>query len=405
MLFALRIGPVPTGETPFRVLIGGDENERVVGPVVADNDAEGLRALKAKVQGGLRSPLLCEKALTLAGRANGFEVAEPPAWLLRARAALALVLALGPSLQKVPPQVVLELLDAAESFWLAKPWRHVDLDETLHVGFTAPEPLVFEASILGSGGQEFGVALYEGTGALAKMRRARSAPRTASKVNSIAVTFDPGPAFALDAIKGPFGLEAVPVPLAVDAGRLRPISSSEVLLLATVLRAAASFTGEAGVGLGTTTIGDVTLRAEIRSHLFRKNEPRPPNMGPEQAGLSKLAEKAMANSKISDFTHEDAADMLLATHGCGRKTVKEIAAHMKARGTPLGGFERLTKERDAAPLTTRNAARSLGVDEATFVAAAASIGNHARRSERTWDASEIRSVRVALIKSGQRKLP
>jgi hypothetical protein len=56
-------------------------------------------------------------------------------------------------------------------------------------------------------------------------------------------------------------------------------------------------------------------------------------------------------------------------------------------------------------LTTRNAARSLGVDEATFVAAAASIGNHARRSERTWDASEIRSVRVALIKSGQRKLP
>ncbi len=402
MLFAMRIGPVPTGETPFRVYIGGGESEHVVGPVFADNDAEGLRALKSKVEGG---PLFCEKALALPGRACGFDVADPPAWLPPVRAGLALAIALGLSLVRVPPPVILELLGAAEAFWLAKPWRHIDSDETLHARFSGPETLMFEASLLGSGGQEFGVALYEGTGAVAAMRRARTTPRAAAKVTSIAVTFDPGPAFALEAIGGAFAMEAVPVPIKVVGGRLKPINASEVLILATALRAAAMFTGEEGTGTGRTTISGLALQVEFRSHLFEKVVQATRREQPARAGLSKLAEKAMANSKISDFTHEDAADMLLATHGCGRKTLKEIAAHMQARGTPLGGFERLTHASAAPPVTTEEAARLLGVDVPTLVAAARSVGKPIGRGERLWNGGDIRSVRVALIKSGKRKWP
>jgi hypothetical protein len=402
MLFALRLGPVPTGETPFRILIGGDAHGRVVGPVFADNDAEGLRALKAKADSG---PLHCEVALALAGRACGFEVAEPPAWLLRVRAGLGLAMALGPSMKNVPPPVVLELLDAAEAFWRAEPWRHVDSDEPLYARFSGPETLMFEASILGSGGQEFGVALYDGTGAVAAMRRARTRPRAAAKLNSIAVTFDPGPDFALNAIRGAFAMGGVPVPIKVVGGKLKPINASEVLILATALRAAAMFTAEEGMGTGRTTIGDLALQVELRSHMFSKAESTTRAEPAARGGLSKLAAQAITNSKISDFTHEDAADVLLATHGCGRKTVKEIAEHQRARGSALGGFERLNSESRAAPVTTEHAARSLDVDVPTFVAAAASVGNHVRRSDRTWDASEIRSVRVALIKSGKRKWP
>jgi hypothetical protein len=256
--------------------------------VFADNDAEGLRALKAKADSG---PFQCELALALAGRACGFEVAQPPAWLLRIRAGLGLAMARGPSMKNVPPPFVLELLDAAEAFWRAEPWRQIDSDEPLYARFAEPELLHFEASVLGSAGQEFGVALYEGIGAVAAMRRARTTPRAAAKVNSIAVTFDPGPAFALDAIRGSFSMGGVPVPIRVEAGRLTPISSSEVLLLATALRAASAFTAEGGAGTGITTIGDLVLRVELRAYGPEKGEASTSGRTPPARGAAGPAKR------------------------------------------------------------------------------------------------------------------
>jgi hypothetical protein len=170
MLFALRLGPVETNTGPIRIYFGGTDDDMLVKPCAAASDAEGLRILRERVKFG---PFLCEEALALAGRAHGFAVADPPAWLLKQRAALAVSMANRRTLEGVAPAAILELLEASVAFWRAEPWRHVDSDDTLHARLVSPSTAVYEASILGSAGQEFGMALYEGKNALATIRRAK----------------------------------------------------------------------------------------------------------------------------------------------------------------------------------------------------------------------------------------
>jgi hypothetical protein len=260
MLFALRLGPVESNTGPIRVYFGGTDDEMLVKPCVAASDAEGLRTLKERVKGG---PFLCEEALALAGRAQGFEVAEPPLWLLKQRAALAVSMANRRSLDGVAPAAILELLGASVAFWRAEPWRHVDSDDTLHARLMSPPNATYEASILGSAGQEFGMALYEGKNALATIRRAKDEPAAAKKIHSLAITYDAHPEFVLDALDGAYEVGGVPVPMRIEAGKLKPLSTSDVLVIAAALRAAAQFTEGTVRGSGVVAFGEVTVRVDI----------------------------------------------------------------------------------------------------------------------------------------------
>src|SRR4051812_8291638 len=94
------------------------------------------------------------------------------------------------------------------------------------------------------------------------------------------------------------------------------------------------------------------------------------------AALSKRARAAIAASGIVDLTDEDAADRLLAVHGCGRRTLREIAdAVANDTGKQLGGFEQAMRGYEAKPtLTTEAAARALGVEADAFLSLAKKIG-------------------------------
>jgi hypothetical protein len=263
MLFALRLGPVETNTGPIRIYFGGTDDELLVRPCAAASDAEGLRILKERVMSG---PFLCEEALALAGRAHGFAVAEPPAWLLKQRAALAVSMANRRSLDGVAPTAILEMLDASVAFWRAEPWRHIDSDDTLHARLVSPTNSTYEASILGSAGQEFGMALYEGKNALATIRRAKAEPAAAKKIHSLAITYDAHPEFVLDALDGAYEVSGVPVPMRIEAGKLKPLSTSEVLVIAAALRAAAQFTKGAVRGSGVVSFGEVTVRVDVAAN-------------------------------------------------------------------------------------------------------------------------------------------
>ncbi|MBK7402692.1 MAG: hypothetical protein IPJ34_42310 [Myxococcales bacterium] len=258
MLFALRIGPIETGDGPIRISIGGKDDGSITQPSVVRSDAEGLRAL-AKAGTG---PLLCDKSLALAGRAHGFTVAEPPSWLLQLRAGLAVAMSQPQSLRRVTPPAVLALLEASVDFWRAEPWLHVDSNDVLLARLRAPEERTFEASILGSAGMEYGLALYEDLGTMAEIRRLRGKPAAATKLNSIAVTYDPGPEFVLDALEGVFDIGGAPVPMRVEAGRLGSLTSREVLVVAAALRAAAAM-GAGGQGIGKVQLDAVTVEMEL----------------------------------------------------------------------------------------------------------------------------------------------
>jgi len=117
---------------------------------------------------------------------------------------------------------------------------------------------------LGSGGQEYGIGLYLDRGTHAKMHAART-PEAAAQVrkglSTIAVTFDPEPAFAAEAIGALTGMPFVPVALFVDKGRMRPVEGKHLVVLAACLRAAASSDGIAEVRVAKSR-ARVTLTTE-----------------------------------------------------------------------------------------------------------------------------------------------
>jgi len=89
--------------------------------------------------------------------------------------------------------------------------------------------------------------------------------------------------------------------------------------------------------------------------------------------LSKRARSAVAAARLqalADFTEDTAAEHLLAVHGCGRKTIREIAAALAAAtGQTLGGLDRVMSGFSIEPtLTTGEAAKTIGVDVDAFLA-------------------------------------
>jgi hypothetical protein len=113
--------------------------------------------------------------------------------------------------------------------------------------------------------------------------------------------------------------------------------------------------------------------------------------------LSKRARAAIAASGIVDLTNEDAAERLLAVHGCGRSTLREIAGAVASdTGRQLGGFEQAMRGYDAKPtITTEGAARALGVEADEFLALARKTGVVPKRRQdgRLWSEWDVVSVR------------
>jgi hypothetical protein len=98
-----------------------------------------------------------------------------------------------------------------------------------------------------------------------------------------------------------------------------------------------------------------------------------------------------------DFTAEDAGERLLAVHGCGRRTLREIAGAVASdTGKQLGGFEQAMRGYDGKPtITTVAAARELGVGADVFLALAEQTGvvPKRRRDGRLWSEWDLFEVR------------
>ena len=68
MLYAIRLGPIETGEGPTTAYVGFTE-AGALPPILASSDKDGLRELARQAQG---HELRCERALLRAGKALGF---------------------------------------------------------------------------------------------------------------------------------------------------------------------------------------------------------------------------------------------------------------------------------------------------------------------------------------------
>lgn len=92
MLYAIKLGPLETGEGPVNAYVGIRDDGSLVRPVMGRRDKEALRALAAESDAG--EQLLCESRLSRAGSTLGFEAAPMPEWVPLPRAALAVACSL-----------------------------------------------------------------------------------------------------------------------------------------------------------------------------------------------------------------------------------------------------------------------------------------------------------------------
>ena len=186
MLYAVKIGPVPTGEGAATFYCGFEE--RVLHPpVLAESDADGLRRLAAQSSD---TDLYCDPALARAGQKLGFAPAEAPEYARAGTVAMLTSLASGPGGAALgSPLALYGLAVAASRFNIAAPWTRWHDSQALQVTFSGAFKGTYEGSILGHGGGDCGFALYPRKGTTAKVAKflAAGKPEKAKKLDSLAM--------------------------------------------------------------------------------------------------------------------------------------------------------------------------------------------------------------------------
>jgi hypothetical protein len=230
-LYAFKLGPIPTGDGPFTVFLGLAP-DHAFPPIFTTRAADAMGALAAH---GAGRPLVCEPALARAGKAFGFQPGAPPEWAVVGRAVLSFGLSLGNAGAALQGGPVFEFLHAAAAFVRASPWRFFMNGDRIDVDVSGALQGRFEASIMGAGGMEFGLALYEGKGTVARLASARTSTFP-SWLQSIAVTMDDAPTSVMRALRDAVDLPGLPVPVRVRGGRPVPASADDLAILTVALR-------------------------------------------------------------------------------------------------------------------------------------------------------------------------
>lgn len=233
MLHLFHLGPIALGPRRAWLLSGVDKKGAFMHPLVGADLPSGLATLSARV-GAAR--LRVEPALEGVGARFGITAGALPASARLPRAVLAFAFLTSFRLFRTPG-VIAALLEACVAFEQVRPWTRCRSDERF--GLVMAERWRCwerEFVVLGSGGQPRGLELRE---------RSRSMDRPwlgflrRRKVDSLLLTFGPGPAWAVEAMREGYGLTELPTVLRMKPGSERSPERVELLQLAAALRSAA----------------------------------------------------------------------------------------------------------------------------------------------------------------------
>jgi hypothetical protein len=233
MLFAMKLGPVATTEGFVNAYFAWTP-ERNPDPILADDDEEGLRALLAAHPGVDKSDLRCEKALFKAGKPLGFAVGKPDQEAIYMKASMAMLLALGASLDGHHPRtlvVVNSLASASAELYGMEPWTHFAEDQPLHIRVQGELEKSYEALVLGADHDPPGLVLFESAGAAARV----IAGGELDDEDHIAFFYEESPEYAVDAIDAAVHMPRYPRAISWQEGEEEPIDSAEILVLVNVI--------------------------------------------------------------------------------------------------------------------------------------------------------------------------
>ncbi len=261
VFYAFKIGPVPTDEEPFDLYVGMREGW-MAPPVSGVTASQAMRELAKHGEG---HELRCERRLAKAGKRHGFEPAAAPEWAATVRCGLSVCMALGSSLGSDCMLPAGELARASATFLAAAPWQYWHADLPMKFEVSGLFERTFEGCIMGSGGREYGIALYEEQGAMEKLVRLHRAgqQKQAAQMKCVVVTFDPAPDFARDVLVEAIGVPVLPVPARVERGRMDPPMAADILVLAAALVAASGLTPSTQISIGGVSDGRGSVTAKV----------------------------------------------------------------------------------------------------------------------------------------------
>jgi len=261
----MKLGPLPLAEggAPYAFL-GTLDGGQVVPPLVTHHDALGLRHLAAQANG---EELRCEPALAKAGREFGFKAAPMPESALPLRVSFVLGVGIGKFYADVrKPDLLLDFAQAAAEFWRARPFDHWTDEQAVVIEISGAMSRTVEASILGHGGREYGLALCFEPGGIQKIVRSvdEGRPENAAAVETLAMTLNDEPAFAVAALDAAYGLPRVPI--AMRSGReVRWVKEPELSALTAAVRAVAKLTPGTRNTTGEAMVEGLQSVARVRA--------------------------------------------------------------------------------------------------------------------------------------------
>nr|MBA3817702.1 hypothetical protein [Deltaproteobacteria bacterium] len=123
-----------------------------------------------------------------------------------------------------------------------------------------------EGCVLGAGGEELGLALYDAPGSLERVTQAieHKRPADARAIDAYGFTIDRGPSRVTEAVAAAYGTALAIVPLRLRGGLVRIVSADDLAVMASAAGAAAHLTSEHREHTVTLTIEDVPITATAR---------------------------------------------------------------------------------------------------------------------------------------------
>lgn len=258
-VYVFRVGPMTRKGESLYVPVSPDKAFEVVD---AASDAEGLRKIAEQCEG---DELTCEPRLAQAGAAFGFTASEMPAKLHAMRAMIALKSALDPDIDAIDHLIVCDqFLGAAGIFWRGASRQWWPVDTPVDVEVTGPIAQRFEGALAREPVLSF--VLFDSPGDAAQYIGSSAEERSAilETRDNIRVTFEPGPAYALETLEERYELGAMPRPRRTRNGQVQQIQEDELLPLAAALRGKGNLTELERPAYGRVDAKGMTLRGFVR---------------------------------------------------------------------------------------------------------------------------------------------
>ena len=238
MAYLLKLGPVilETEGLATNVYLRVESDGAIAQPVFGDDDTEGLRQLTS---GEPADGFFCEVELTTAAEALGLRIGTPPEHALKARAAIAVYMAWGQlKLAPLGSERAIQFVAAVDDFFGAEPWRHFSDHTAVRIRITGDLDHTYEAVVLGQGGVQLGLALYETPGSLARVLALQELgdAAAAAGIPAIAVTLSEEPGYATKALEAGGHAPRLPIPMKTSMEGIGTPSTEESLALIAALK-------------------------------------------------------------------------------------------------------------------------------------------------------------------------